>query len=623
MESVAFSPDSKQVLTGGRDNAAHLWDAQSGKELRAFTGHSNTVCSVAFSPDGKHVLTGSEDSTTRIWDAQTGRELCRLISFTDGAWAVVDAEGRFDAANGGDVEGLHWVVGNEPIALKQLKERYYDPGLLAKYMGFNKEPLRQVAAFTDVKLFPVAEFDAPAGKSTQLTLNLTNRGGGIGKVQVFVNGKELLADARGPKPDSDAQQATLTVDLAGAPVLPGQPNQITVVTWNAEGYLSSRGLVRQWTPEGQADAHPPELYLIVCGVSQYAEPKLNLRFSAKDAEDMAHALELAGKRLFGADKVHLTLLSTADDPKAQKPTKDNLRQAFEAARQARPGDVLVVYLAGHGVALKQGGDEYCYLTADARGTDATALADPAVLASWAVTSSELVDWIKQIPALKQVMLLDTCAAGAAAAKLMENRDLSGDQVRALDRLKDRTGFHVLMGCAADRVSYEASQYSQGLLTYSLLEGMAGAAAGRGVRGRERAVRVRGGRGAAVGAGHRRGAEAAGAGAARRGQLRHRPSGGGRPPGPAAGPAQAADLAAPAEQRRGRRRQPETGEPGRQASGRRQFQHAARRRGHDGVRRCRRAGRGGAAGGHLHHRRRQGQRPPGAETGRSNTEQGND
>lgn len=104
----------------------------------------------------------------------------------------------------------------------------------------------------------------------------------------------------------------------------------------------------------------------------------------------------------------------------------------------------------------------------------TALADPDVLELWTVTSSELVDWIKQIPALKQVMLLDTCAAGSAAAKLMEHRDMSGDQVRALDRLKDRTGFHVLLGCAADRVSYEASQYSQGLLTYSLLQGMAGA-----------------------------------------------------------------------------------------------------------------------------------------------------
>ena len=30
-----------------------------------------------------------------------------------------------------------------------------------------------------------------------------------------------------------------------------------------------------------------------------------------------------------------------------------------------------------------------------------------------------------------------------------------------------------MGCASDRVSYEASKYSQGLLTYALLQGMRG------------------------------------------------------------------------------------------------------------------------------------------------------
>jgi hypothetical protein len=94
-----------------------------------------------------------------------------------------------------------------------------------------------------------------------------------------------------------------------------------------------------------------------------------------------------------------------------------------------------------------------------------------------ITSEELVDWIKQIPALKQVVMLDTCAAGAAQEqlKLIDKREASGDAIRAIDRAKDRTGSYILMGSAADAVSYEASQFGQGLLTYALLKGMKGGA----------------------------------------------------------------------------------------------------------------------------------------------------
>jgi hypothetical protein len=55
------------------------------------------------------------------------------------------------------------------------------------------------------------------------------------------------------------------------------------------------------------------------------------------------------------------------------------------------------------------------------------------------------------------------------------RDVPASQVGSLERLKDRTGTFVLAGSAADAVIYEASRYKQGLLTYSLLEGMRGAA----------------------------------------------------------------------------------------------------------------------------------------------------
>jgi hypothetical protein len=467
--SVAFSPDGRRVLTGSWDNTAKLWDAETGQELRAFQGHSGFVVSLAFSPDGRRVLTGSRDGSAKLWDTETGSELCSLISFTDGTWAVVDPEGRYDASNGGDVSGLHWVIGYASIALSQLKQRYYDPGLLAKYMGLNGEALLDVAKLETPRLFPAVTLDAPSPGSTNLRIHLSNDGGGIGKVRVLVNGKEIAADARGAKPNPGAAEADLTVDLAGAAIAPGQVNMIEVVAWNAEGYLSSRGVTAEWTAPGAADSTSPELYAIVSGVSAYADPALRLNFSSQDAESFAHALELGGDRLFGAEHVHVTVLSSSGKPGELAPTKENLRNAFVAAQKAKPADVFVVYFAGHGVALS---DLYAYPTANARTLD---LSDPAVRSQAAVTSDELVDWIKKIPARHQVMILDTCAAGAAAVKLVEKRDVPGDQVRAIDQLKDRTGFYVLMGSAADAVSYEASRYGQGLLTYALLTGMKGAA----------------------------------------------------------------------------------------------------------------------------------------------------
>ena len=180
-----------------------------------------------------------------------------MVAFGNGDWAIVDPAGRYDASNGGDVEGLHWVVGNEPIALKQLKERYYDPGLLAKHLGFSKEPLRAVEAFTAPKLYPEVAVVQADPKTPRLEVTLTNRGGGIGRVVVLVNGKELTADARPRGADADAAKLDLQLDLSSDPrLVPGQKNRVEVVAYNAEGYLSSRGLVKLIDAPG-AGRHGP------------------------------------------------------------------------------------------------------------------------------------------------------------------------------------------------------------------------------------------------------------------------------------------------------------------------------------------------------------------------------
>lgn len=487
LTSVAFSPNGKQLLAGSDDNTARLWDAGGGKEIWRFQGHSGPITSVGFSPDGTKALTGSKDCTSRIWNVATGEQLCALIGSPHGEWAVVDPDGRFDGSNGGAVDGLHWVVGKEPIELSQLKERYYDPGLLAKRLGFNHEPLREVAAFTTPKLYPGVAIVPPQQGTTHFDIHLANRGGGIGRVVVRINGKELTADARGARADPNAATITIPVNLAGDPRLkPGQKNVVEVEAFNAEGYLRTRGLELEVDdPRAASSDEKPNLWALVVGVSRYQGGAINLRYAAKDAKDFAGALRIAAVRLFGADNFHLTLLTSEENvatdaaapgkPDRSAPDHKNILAALEAlqdSNRVKPSDILVVYLAGHGV-TRGGADEgFYYLTCDAQSAE---INDPAVRQQWAISDQELTAAIAKSPALKQVMILDTCHSGKLIEDMTAKRDVPTGEVRVLERIKDRTGLHILAGCASDSGSYEASRYGQGVLTYSLLLGMRGAA----------------------------------------------------------------------------------------------------------------------------------------------------
>ncbi len=488
--SAVFSPDGRHVLTASRDKTARLWDVETGKEVRRFEGHTNGVSSAVFSPNGRQVLTASYDKTARLWDAASGKELCKSVSFTDGTWAVVDLEGRYDGSNNGRVDGLHWVIGMEPVELDQLRRYYFLPGLLSKISKHEKLP-PVPCKNCDLKLYPAVTVQLTDGNSNA-RISLTNQGGGIGKVHIFVNGTMMEADARGPRVNPDANDALLNIDLTSyrSHFYNDQENVIEVKVENKEGYLVSRGVKAVAPPSNPMESAPTELYAIVVGTCDYASPSLRLRFSGKDAADYAQALLIGAKRPFGVERTHLSLLTDcAPDAKqrasfqqfhvtAQPPTRNSIRQAFESARKAKPGDVLLVYLAGHGVTYKKGPlDIYAYLTMEATGSD---LSIPAVREATAITDEDLWEWVKEVPANKRAIILDTCGAGAAV-DITAPRDRPTELIRALAELQNSTGFHVLLGCSKDRSSYEASRFNQGLLTYSLLQGMKSGAALRGDR----------------------------------------------------------------------------------------------------------------------------------------------
>ncbi|QTR49486.1 nSTAND1 domain-containing NTPase [Candidatus Thiothrix anitrata] len=74
--AVAFSPDSKYVISGSEDKTLRLWDIASGQPVgKPWHGHEDKVLTTAFSPNGKYVVSGSEDKTVRLWDVASGQPI--------------------------------------------------------------------------------------------------------------------------------------------------------------------------------------------------------------------------------------------------------------------------------------------------------------------------------------------------------------------------------------------------------------------------------------------------------------------------------------------------------------------------------------------------------------------
>jgi len=118
VESVAFLPDGKRIVSGSHDRTVRVWNATTGEtEAGPFTGHTDIVLSVAFSPDGQRIVSGSNDQTIRLWNVTSGHgsihmlnattsntKTTRLVDFTD--HSVINEEGWIC---GSEDELLMWI----------------------------------------------------------------------------------------------------------------------------------------------------------------------------------------------------------------------------------------------------------------------------------------------------------------------------------------------------------------------------------------------------------------------------------------------------------------------------------------------------------------------------------
>lgn len=469
--------DEEGLLLIAHKTQLYRFDLKTGQGKLLSGEHKGFIEKMVPLADG-NIITLGNDSSLGLWNIQQGYN-GQLISFNDGSWAVLHKNGLFDASTKG-MENLYFRVGDKLLDIEQLKGRYFEPYLLQKMLGINEERLRDASALRYVAIYPQA--DITEVEHGVFSVKVTDQGGGIGELEVYLNNKRVTLNTVNATKESKADGEYWRFDLSGHPYLKEGDNTFSVVTQNRDGYLSSRGLSVSFKSNLSTRTAPPKLYVVSIGVSDYQGDSLDLRFSAKDAKDMEYALVSGAERLFGVKQTHSWLLSTDSENPDLQPTKENIQNVFSYLKEnATSEDILILYLSGHGITLKGKGEtsEYYFLTENAFSTDINAYRDPVLLNSTTLSSSEIVQLANDTSILKQVLILDTCASGQVVENLAKTRDLSSDALRALEQVQSRTGMHVITGSTADAVSYEASQFGQGLLTYSLLEGMKGAALDKG------------------------------------------------------------------------------------------------------------------------------------------------
>jgi len=454
---VAFSPSGKLLATGSWDKTAKVWDA-SGKLLFDFIGSMGAVTSVNFTPDEKYLVSGSRDGSTTIWDLKTGKEVFSHIITSDNEWLVKSPSGDFYATDQAR-NAVYFVEGMKSYDIEQFFDEFYNPDVVKEsFIDAGKTNDKLINSLKkspppQVEIISPKEYFTTKTKELELIYKVSNTGGGIDEIKITHNGKALiLSDTTDKKRKKKARTLykSITVDL-----VPGH-NKFSVSAYS-DGRIESRKKSIEVNLDGAQVK--PVCYILAIGINEYQNPALNLNYARTDASGFAKIIRQKGKSLFQEVK-----LITLYDKEA---TKENIFKSINSiAEQAGPKDVFYMYYAGHGSMV----DERFYFIP----TEVVRLYESDVLDKTAISDTEMQNMLKQIKALKQVIILDACHSGGST-EILASR--GGGEEKALAQLSRSAGVHVLAAAGSEQTATEFESLGHGLFTFLLLEALSGTADG--------------------------------------------------------------------------------------------------------------------------------------------------
>lgn len=479
IRAVAYSPDGKYIATAGLDKRVRIWRATDGHYQKTLGEHTSDVLCLAFSPDGKYLASGSADETLILREVRTWKKLKTCREHSGAVTAVAfSRDSKWFATASADNTVKLWKIGKWRSTATLLGHRGVVNDVCFSPDG---KTLATASADKTVRLWNMYSFanyrtfDGHKQSVTTVRFHPNEKH----LISAGLDNKLIVWGLKTARPEriNEHDFGVLTMDISpdGSCIATGTANR-KVWLWNfetGENFLAYPNLHKkaitalQFSPDGRfvltgsldeniklwkylPDTPPKkrpnflnsQTYVMIVGVSQYQNPKLNLKYAASDAWRIYSFYKSPEGGALPDNQLKILV--------NQKATKQNIiRQSIDLFAKADTNDIVIFYFTGHG--LKDSFLPHNYYD------DASKLKYEIVLR-----------FLANCKAQSKFCIADACHSGAIESIW---RDYKTQATKSRYAKFENTAF--LLSSKAEEKTIEYKNIAQGHFTFFLLTGLKG------------------------------------------------------------------------------------------------------------------------------------------------------
>lgn len=474
------------VLSEGHIFFEHLFTGDVKKSLRVTP---KQITHLSIRNDGKVGMT-LKSGQFLLMDPTSGEEHALLVA--DGDNYIFKTRDNFYKVSKEGYDLVTYRIGNKAFPFEQFDAVFNRPDIVLRNLGCEDEELMGLYKMAYEKrikklgLQPTTKVtlaDIPTAKvknnndipgatqesSVNMAFNFTD-GNGLQSYNIWVNNVPIYGK-KGKAISGTNYDGNEKVGLVHG------TNKIQVSCRNGRGYES---LIQTYYVEKSGETPEKNLYLVTVGTSNYKDPSYNLNYAVKDAKDMI--------TMFSSDTAVYTNVYS-ESLFDEEVTAANIERVHTFLKNSKPDDVVLVFVAGHGVL--DNNFDYYFGTYDMDFTNPSEKGLP---------YEKLEGLLDAIAANKKILIMDTCHSGEIDKDDVFFADVSEDEENETDDIAFRsvgaavkedasmatpsrlagelfndlrkgTGSTVISSAGGAEFAMESDEWKNGLFTYCMLNGL--------------------------------------------------------------------------------------------------------------------------------------------------------